>query len=202
MDICWEQDGESHYDRCRGVAVGIARLTISAFPSRPADTLLQVLVGILRHNVTQLLDGPPKKQSKAVVREQSVILLVLSLQGDRELTIPSLRLPRRALQRSRLLSTSSPACPLPPLTFQALASHLSLAFQAGDYLKVKPSFDKDGNMIEPEKAAPPNPLTDPSAMDGMMEGMKKQVVMMVPNFAIMAWVGSLAGCLDVAWDAD
>lgn len=57
-------------------------------------------------------------------------------------------------------------------------------------------------MIEPEKAAPPNPLTDPSAMDGMMEGMKKQVVMMVPNFAIMAWVGSLAGCLDVAWDAD
>lgn len=95
---------------------------------------------------------------------------------------------RRALQRSRLLSTSSPSCPLPPLTFQALASHLSLAFQKGAYLKLKPTFDADGQMIEPEKAAAPNPLSDPNAMEGMMDGMKKQVVMMVPNFAIMAWV--------------
>jgi hypothetical protein len=43
-------------------------------------------------------------------------------------------------------------------------------------------------MIEPEKSAAPNPLSDPNAMEGMMDGMKKQVVMMVPNFAIMAWV--------------
>lgn len=46
-------------------------------------------------------------------------------------------------------------------------------------------------MIEPEKTAPPNPLSDPNAMEGMMDGMKKQVVMMVPNFAIMAWVRPL-----------
>lgn len=74
-------------DRYQGVAVDIARLTISTFPSPPADTLFQVLVGILRHNVTQLLDGPPKRQSKAAVREQSVI--ILSREGGQELTIPS-----------------------------------------------------------------------------------------------------------------
>lgn len=53
-------------------------------------------------------------------------------------------------------------------------------------------------MIEPEKAAAPNPLSDPNAMEGMMDGMKKQVVMMVPNFAIMAWVRSLFPCCSSA----
>jgi hypothetical protein len=35
---------------------------------------------------------------------------------------------------------------------------------------------------------PPNPLSDPAAMDGMMAGMKTQMVMMVPQMVIMGWV--------------
>jgi hypothetical protein len=56
-------------------------------------------------------------------------------------------------------------------------------------LKVDPSkpleVDKDGNRIAP---SPGNMLTDPSAMEGMMGGMKNQAVMMVPQMIIMGWI--------------
>lgn len=48
---------------------------------------------------------------------------------------------------------------------------------------------KDGPLKEGDApAAPPNPLTDPGAMDGMMAGMKTQMVMMVPQMVIMGWI--------------
>lgn len=50
------------------------------------------------------------------------------------------------------------------------------------------SYLKDGKAKKDEKAAPPNPLTDPNAMDGMMAGMKTQMVMMVPQMVIMGWI--------------
>ena len=50
------------------------------------------------------------------------------------------------------------------------------------------SFLKDGPPKGDEKTAPPNPLTDPNAMDGMMSGMKTQMVMMVPQMVIMGWI--------------
>ena len=31
-------------------------------------------------------------------------------------------------------------------------------------------------------------MTDPAAMDGMMAGMKTQMVMMVPQMIIMGWI--------------
>jgi hypothetical protein len=56
------------------------------------------------------------------------------------------------------------------------------AFAAGKYLK-------DGPLKEGQAPpAAPNPLSDPNAMDGMMAGMKTQMVMMVPQMLIMGWI--------------
>jgi hypothetical protein len=60
--------------------------------------------------------------------------------------------------------------------------HLDDAFAAGKYLK-------DGPLKQGEAPpAAPNPLSDPNAMDGMMAGMKTQMVMMVPQMVIMGWI--------------
>ncbi|KAH8106106.1 integral membrane protein DUF106-domain-containing protein [Cristinia sonorae] len=71
--------------------------------------------------------------------------------------------------------------PLPPSYYNAVSQHLADAFKNGSYLKGGP-----GKGDTP--AAPPNPLTDPAAMDGMMAGMKTQMVMMVPQMIIMGWI--------------
>lgn len=62
-----------------------------------------------------------------------------------------------------------------------MSKHLSDAFTSGTYLKDPP---KTGD----EPSMPPNPLTDPTAMDGMMGQMKTQMVMMVPQMVIMGWI--------------
>jgi hypothetical protein len=43
---------------------------------------------------------------------------------------------------------------------------------------------------ETTNAAAINPLMDPSQMDGMMDGLKKQAVMMIPNMVIMQWINT------------
>ena len=63
----------------------------------------------------------------------------------------------------------------------SISSHLSEAFTAGIYLK-------DGPPKADSPQSPPNPLSDPGAMDGMMAGMKTQMVMMVPQMIIMGWI--------------
>jgi len=47
---------------------------------------------------------------------------------------------------------------------------------------------KDGPPKQGETPAPPNPLSDPAAMDGMMAGMRTQMVMMVPQMIVMGWI--------------
>ena len=37
---------------------------------------------------------------------------------------------------------------------------------------------------------PPNPMTDPGAMDGMMGMMKNNMAMMIPNTLIMSWINA------------
>ena len=64
----------------------------------------------------------------------------------------------------------------------SISRHLTEAFIAGTYLKDGPPSERNG------PAALPNPLSDPSAMDGMMAGMKTQMVMMVPQMVIMGWI--------------
>lgn len=65
-------------------------------------------------------------------------------------------------------------------SFNARRDALTAAFEAGEYLK------------NPEQRgqAPPNPLSDPGAMDGMMGMMKGQMAMLIPNTLIMSWINA------------
>ncbi|WOO84955.1 ER membrane protein complex subunit 3 [Vanrija pseudolonga] len=117
-------------------------------------TLIMVLVGLLRHYVTLLLNSAPKKQPKAAVREQ------------------------RMLGRSQLLRASSPQSPLPPAQYRAFSAATATALTSGEYIKQKTAAEKEVSV---------GPF-DPSQMDTMMDGMKKQAVMMVPNMLIMQYI--------------
>ncbi|KAL6309718.1 transmembrane protein [Sparassis latifolia] len=121
-------------------------------------TVVMILVGILRHYVVLLLQSPPKKLPRAAIREQ------------------------RALARSQILRTTSANSPIPPTYYHSISQHLSQAFEDGTYLKDGPPKSDSA------APAPPNPLTDPAMMDGMMSAMKTQMVMMVPQMVIMGWI--------------
>lgn len=71
-----------------------------------------------------------------------------------------------------------------PSSFLTRRSFLLEALANGDYLQVEEG-DEDGKGTE---KGPKNPLTDPGAMDGMMDQMKKSMVMMVPQTVIMGWI--------------
>ena len=88
---------------------------------------------------------------------------------------------RRALARSQILRTTSAFSPIPPPSYMSISNHLSDAFTTGSYLK-------DGPPKSDAPSTPPNPMSDPAAMDGMMSGMKTQMVMMVPQMIIMGWI--------------
>ncbi|KDQ64890.1 hypothetical protein JAAARDRAFT_64701 [Jaapia argillacea MUCL 33604] len=88
---------------------------------------------------------------------------------------------QRALVRAQILRATSAKSPIPPTYYKSISQHLSKAFNDGTYLK-------DGPPEGDAPSKPPNPLTDPAAMDGMMSGMKTQMVMMVPQMIIMGWI--------------
>lgn len=72
---------------------------------------------------------------------------------------------------------------IPQHAFAARKAYLAEAFESGIYLKKNPDMaNKEGN------GAPPNPMADPEMMEGMMEGMKKQLTNMVPQMLIMGWI--------------
>ncbi|GAA97395.1 uncharacterized protein L969DRAFT_87340 [Mixia osmundae IAM 14324] len=100
------------------------------------------------------------------------------------LNSPPKPLPLKALREQRLLTRSNLlrtyANQLSPAAFQARKEALGQALESGDYLKAPPNPDG--------ASAPPNPLSDPAMMEGMMGGLKKQMVMMVPQTVIMAWI--------------
>ncbi|OTB19608.1 hypothetical protein K445DRAFT_146835 [Daldinia sp. EC12] len=58
--------------------------------------------------------------------------------------------------------------------------YLTNAYESGAFLK------------DPERRGqpPPNPMTDPGAMDGMMGMMKNNMAMMIPNTLIMSWINA------------
>ena len=85
------------------------------------------------------------------------------------------------MARSQILRMSSAFSPIPPPFYMSISNHLSDAFTAGSYLK-------DGPPKSDAPSTPPNPMSDPAAMDGMMSGMKTQMVMMVPQMIIMGWI--------------
>ena len=67
---------------------------------------------------------------------------------------------------------------LPRSAFDLRKRFLQTAFQKGEYLR------------DPEnRGAPPaNPLTDPGGMDAMMNMMKSNMVMFIPQTVIMGWI--------------
>lgn len=89
---------------------------------------------------------------------------------------------RRALARAQILRATASGSPIPKPYYTSISTYLTASFESGAYLK-------DGPLKEGETApAKPNPLTDPAAMEGMMGGMKTQMVMMVPQMVIMGWI--------------
>ncbi|PFH51419.1 hypothetical protein AMATHDRAFT_3077 [Amanita thiersii Skay4041] len=112
-----------------------------------------------------------------ILRHYVVIWLQSSPQ---KLSRPAIR-EQRALARSQILRATAANSPVPPSFYTAISRHLSQAFEAGTYLK-------DGPPKTDAPAVPPNPMSDPAAMDGMMAGMKTQMVMMVPQMVIMGWI--------------
>lgn len=65
-------------------------------------------------------------------------------------------------------------------SFRVRRDYLTNAYETGAFLK---NPDQRGQ-------APPNPMTDPNAMDGMMGMMKNNMAMMIPNTLIMSWINA------------
>lgn len=65
-------------------------------------------------------------------------------------------------------------------SFRVRREYLTGAYESGAFLK---DPDRRGQ-------PPANPMTDPSAMDGMMGMMKNNMAMMIPNTLIMSWINA------------
>ncbi|CAO1628358.1 unnamed protein product [Parajaminaea phylloscopi] len=121
-------------------------------------TVVILLVGLLRHNIIMLMNSPPKKIDELQLREQ------------------------RIMARSGALRTNH--AQVPPASFVAKRQQLLEDLDSGRFLSAPPKPPPaDG---QPEM--PANPLSDPSALEGMMEPMKKSMVMMIPQQLIMGWI--------------
>jgi ER membrane protein complex subunit 3 len=70
---------------------------------------------------------------------------------------------------------------LSPAAFEARKSYLVNGYKNGSFLKSGP---------EGRGQAAPNPMTDPAAMDGMMNMMKGNMAMMIPQTLIMSWINA------------
>ncbi|KXS12160.1 transmembrane protein [Gonapodya prolifera JEL478] len=84
----------------------------------------------------------------------------------------------QALQRAARLRTCYGQ--ISPASFELRRTKLSEAFTEGKYLK-NPASREQG-------AAPPNPMTDPQGMEQMMDMMKKNMAMFIPQTLIMSWI--------------
>ena len=83
---------------------------------------------------------------------------------------------QRVLQRTALLR--SHATTIPTASFHARRRHFMEAFTEGSYLRDPARKD----------APPPNPMTDPGGMDTMMDGMKRNMMNVIPQTIIMGWI--------------
>ncbi|KAI8913131.1 hypothetical protein PhCBS80983_g05094 [Powellomyces hirtus] len=81
-----------------------------------------------------------------------------------------------ALMRARTLRSPAGSV-LTYEAFQARVRYLAAAFEKGTYLK-NPNAS----------ATPANPMSDPAGMEAMMEMLKKNMAMIVPQTLIMSWI--------------
>lgn len=95
---------------------------------------------------------------------------------------------QRSLLHGMSLRSSYPV--LSQRSFNNRRDALTTAYESGAFLK------------DPERRgqAPPNPMSDPSSMEGMMGMMKNQMAMIIPNTMIMSWISAffsgfvISGC--------
>lgn len=118
---------------------------------------VMILVGILRHYATQLLQPAPKAGDSKTLREQQFLQYSGNLRAN--------------------------ASFIPFESFQSRQSYLSQQMKAGAYLK-------DADEKKNNSGSPPNMLTDPKSMDNMMEMMKGQIMMVVPQTLMMGWINA------------
>ena len=74
---------------------------------------------------------------------------------------------RRALVKGQTLRASSTLSPLYPAQYESFSRSLAVSLRSGEYLQD----------VKPKEEAEQNPF-EMANMDGMMDGMKKQAVMM------------------------
>ncbi|KAL9056562.1 MAG: hypothetical protein Q9162_002845 [Coniocarpon cinnabarinum] len=104
-------------------------------------------------------------------------LTILIQTPPKPVALPKLREQRHLMHAANLRANASV---LPPSSFNARRAFITQQFRDGKYLA-----DPDA------KGKPkPNPMTDPSAMEGMMGAMKGNVAMMVPQTLIMGWINA------------
>jgi len=127
------------------------------------------------YDITSSFSSNPRLKSNPWKPSENSELSVVVTRAKRQCLVS-----RRALVRSQILRATSSISPVPPQYYKSISRHLSDAFAAGTFLK-------DGPPKGDAPANPPNPM-DPAAMDGMMAGMKTQMVMMVPQMVIMGWI--------------
>jgi len=65
-------------------------------------------------------------------------------------------------------------------SFEARRDFLIAGYESGAYLKAP----------KQKGQAPPNPMSDPNAMEGMMGMMKNNMAMIIPNTLIMSWINA------------
>ncbi|KAJ1671461.1 hypothetical protein IWW47_006098, partial [Coemansia sp. RSA 2052] len=115
-------------------------------------TVIMVLVGVFRHQLTILMTGEPPKPDIKDIR-----------QG-------------KALMRGQLLAQNNSYISAP--AFVERKKYLCEAYEEGTYLK---------NKAAKEQSAA-NLMADPKNMEVMMDGMKKQMMGIVPQTLIMGWI--------------
>ncbi|MBW0530272.1 hypothetical protein O181_069987, partial [Austropuccinia psidii MF-1] len=135
-------------------------------------TFVMLLIGILRHYAIELLQANPKPIPLVELRQQRILVRSACFRNNCQI-----------LNRKRFESRQR-------LLIQALSDGRYLSQE--DANSKSPANTKDGNAVAKNSSSasnPPNPL-DPANMEGMMDGLKKQMVMMIPQTVIMGWINA------------
>ncbi|PVU97494.1 hypothetical protein BB561_000508 [Smittium simulii] len=114
--------------------------------------LVMILVGIVRHQISQLFVATPKPITLKAHRQQNM------------------------LTRAGLLIQNSKY--IPKSSFEGRLIDYTKAFESGDYLEFPENKD----------AGAPNPMSDPKVLDSMMDGLKTQMLGIIPQTLIMGWI--------------
>ncbi|WFD00189.1 hypothetical protein MYAM1_002936 [Malassezia yamatoensis] len=127
-------------------------------------TVVMIMVGVLRNNLMQFLESPPKPAKLASLRQRNILARSAALRANYLMLLPSSVAMRR--------------------TF------LTKVLNDGSYLapETKATIEKEKNRKPDDMPEIKNPLADSNTMDMMMDQAKKSMVMMIPQTAIMGWI--------------